>query len=32
MLTASKESSLICKCVFHRPEHNAEDGTLEIKF
>ena len=25
-------SSLACKCVFYRPEHNAQEGTHGIKF
>ena len=25
MLTSLKVSSLVCKCVFYRPEHNAKD-------
>ena len=27
MLTGLKVSSLTCKCVFYRPEHNAKGGT-----
>ena len=26
MLTGLKVPSLACKCVFHRPEHNAKGG------
>ena len=26
MLTDMKVSSLACKCVFYRPEHNAKGG------
>ena len=26
MLTSLKVSSLACKCVFYRPEHNAKGG------
>ena len=25
MLTGLKESSLLCNCVFHRPEHYAKE-------
>ena len=26
MLTSLEVSSLACKCVFYRPEHNAKEG------
>ena len=32
MLTGFKVSSLACKCVFQRPEHNAKRGSHGIKF
>ena len=33
MLTALKMSSLTCKCVFYRPELNAnEGGPIELNF
>ena len=33
MLTALKMSSLICKCVFYRPELNAKGGgSMELNF
>lgn len=34
MLTGLKVSSLPCKCVFNRPEHNAKEGphkTVNLK-
>ena len=33
MLTVFKVSSLACKCVFYRPEHNVMQGTdsMELK-
>ena len=32
MLTGLKMLSLICKCVFYRPEHNAKRGHHGIEF
>ena len=32
MLTGLKVLSLVCKCVFYRPEHNAKRGPLELNF
>ena len=32
MLTSFKVSSLACKCVFYRPEHNAKGGPYIIEF
>ena len=32
MLTDMKVSSLACKCVFYRPEHNAKGGPHGTKF
>ena len=32
MLTDLKVSSLACKCVFYRPEHNTKGGPLETEF
>ena len=32
MLTGFKVPSLICKCVFYRPEHNSKSGPHEIDF
>ena len=32
MLTGLKVSSLTCKCVFYRPEHNTKEGPHEIEF
>ena len=32
MLTSLKVSSLACKCVFYKPEHNAQWGPHNIEF
>ena len=32
MLTGLKVSSLACKCVFYRPEHNAKGVPMEMNF
>ena len=32
MLTGLKVSSLPCKCVFNRPEHNAKEGPQGTEF
>ena len=32
MLTDLKVSSLVCKFVFYRPEHNAKRGPHEIEY
>ena len=32
MLTGFEASSLACKCVFHRPEHNAKGAPHGIEF
>ena len=32
MLTGFKASSLASKCVFYRPEHNANGGHLKLNF
>ena len=32
MLTGLKASSLACKCLFYRPEHNAKGGHMELNF
>ena len=32
MLTGLKVSSLACKCVFYRPEHNAKEEPHGIEF
>ena len=32
MMTCLEVSSLVCKCVFYRPEHNAKDGPHGINF
>ena len=32
MLTGLKMSSLVCKRVFHRSEHNAKGGHRGIEF
>ena len=32
MLTGLKVSSLECKCVFYRPEHNANVGLQRTEF
>ena len=32
MLTGLKVSSLACKCVFYKPEHNAKAGPHGIEF
>ena len=32
MLTGLKVSTLSCKCVFYRPEHNAKGERNEIEF
>ena len=32
MLTDLKLSSLECKCVFYRPEHNAKGEPIELNF
>ena len=32
MLTHLQVSSLTCKCVFYRPEHNAKEGPTELNF
>ena len=32
MLTSLKVSSLACKCVFYRSEHNAKEGPHGIEF
>ena len=32
MLTGSKVSSLACKCIFYRPEHNAKGGPQGTEF
>ena len=32
MLIDLKVSSLASKCVFYRPEHNAEGGPVELNF
>ena len=32
MLAGLKVSSLACKCVFYRPEHNAKGGPHKTKF
>ena len=32
MLTGLKVSSLVCKCVFYRPEPNAKGGFPELNF
>ena len=31
MLTGLKVSSLACKCIFYRQEHNAKGGGHEIE-
>ena len=30
MLTGLKMLSLVCKCVFYRPEHNAKGRPMEL--
>ena len=32
MLTGLKVLSLVCTCVFYRPEHNVKGGTQQIEF
>ena len=32
MLTDLKVSSLACKCVFYRPEHDAKADPMELNF
>ena len=32
MLTGLKVLSLLCKCVFYRPEHNAKGASHEFNF
>ena len=32
MLPGLKFSSLACKCVLYRPEHNAKGDSIELKF
>ena len=32
LLTSSEVSSLACKCVFYKPEHNAKWWSHEIEF
>ena len=32
MLTGSKVSSLVCKCVFYRPGHNTKGGPHRTEF
>ena len=32
MLTGLKMSSLACRCVFYRPEHNAKGEPMELNF
>ena len=32
MLTGLKVSSLACKCVFYRPDHDAKEGPMELNF
>ena len=32
MLTGFKVSSLACKCVFYKPEHNAKGGPHGTEF
>ena len=32
MSTALKKSSLACKCVFYRPEHNAKGAPHGTEF
>ena len=32
MLTGLKMSSVACKCVFYRSEHNAKSGPMELNF
>ena len=32
MLSDLKVSSLTCKCVFYRPEHNSKGGTIDLNF
>ena len=32
MLKGLKVSYLACKCVFHRPEHNAKGDLIEVNF
>ena len=32
MFTGLKVSSLVCKWIFYRPEHNAKEGPQETEF
>ena len=32
MLAGLKVLSLVCKCIFYRPEHNAKREPHEIEF
>ena len=32
MLTGLKMSSLACKCIFSRSEHNAKGDPMELNF
>ena len=32
LLTSLKVSTLVCKCVFYRSEHNAEQDLVELDF
>ena len=32
MLTGLKVSSLVCKCVFYRPEYNTKEGPMKLNF
>ena len=32
MLTSLEVSSLACKCIFYRPEHNSKEGAHKTEF
>ena len=32
MFMGLKVSSLVCKCIFYRPEHNGKEGPQETEF